>query len=295
MAFDYDHPPHHSKSKLYVALELVTFGAVPLVSLNGRAETIQAALSYLLFALLGSILYLVGGALLYGSYGTLDIVLLSHKIHAEPETLVAAALMTTGLLAKTALFPLHLWLPPAHAGVPSPASAVLSGLVVKGPFFIVVQLWFDVMPGLPGFTAAQLPAALGAAAIVIGSVVALRQQRLKLLIAYSTLAQIGYLFLMFPLAFGAASARLESGGALAGGLLQAISHATAKAAMFMSAARAAGLRRTEWMVFCIDRAWQDYGTASRSRCTSVPHGLSRLWAKNRSSDGTFSSKRFGTY
>jgi hypothetical protein len=75
---------------------------------------------------------------------------------------------------------------------------------------------------------------------------------------------------MFPLAFGAASARLESGGALAGGLLQASSHATAKAAMFMSAARAAGLRRTEWMVFCIDRAWQDYGTvqevvAPRSR------------------------------
>jgi NADH:ubiquinone oxidoreductase subunit 5 (subunit L)/multisubunit Na+/H+ antiporter MnhA subunit len=71
-------------------------------------------------------------------------------------------------------------------------------------------------------------------AIVFGSVVALRQQRLKLLIAYSTLAQIGYLFLMFPLALGA-SGRLESGGALAGGLLQAVSHATAKAAMFMAA------------------------------------------------------------
>ena len=69
MAFNYDHRPHHSKSKLYVALELVTFGAVPLVSLNGRAETIQAALSYLLFALLGSILYLVGRALLYGAMG----------------------------------------------------------------------------------------------------------------------------------------------------------------------------------------------------------------------------------
>src|SRR5262249_61829700 len=52
---------------------------------------------------------------------------------------------------------------------------------------------------------------------------------------YSTLAQIGYLFLMFPLAFSGAPTRLESGGALAGGLLQAISHATAKAAMFMSA------------------------------------------------------------
>ena len=65
---------------LYVALELLTFAAVPLVCLDGRAETLQAALRYLLFALLGSVLYLVGTALLYGSYGTLDIVLLSHKI-----------------------------------------------------------------------------------------------------------------------------------------------------------------------------------------------------------------------
>ena len=91
------------------------------------------------------------------------------------------------------------------------------------------------MPGLVSLAGAQLLAALGAAAIVFGSVVALRQERLKLLIAYSTLAQIGYLFLMFPLSFSAELSQLESGAALSGGLLQAISHATAKAAMFMSA------------------------------------------------------------
>ncbi|WP_051396398.1 complex I subunit 5 family protein [Bradyrhizobium elkanii] len=219
---------------LYVALELVTFAAVPLVSLDGRAETLQAALRYLLFALTGSVLYLLGTTLFYGLYGTLDIVLLSHRVRAQPATLVAAALMTTGLLAKTALFPLYLWLPPAHAGAPAAASAILSGLVVKGSFFILVRLWFQVMPGLPGFAATQLLAALGGAAIVFGSVVALRQERLKLVIAYSTLAQIGYLFLMFPLALSA-SGQLESGGALAGGLLQAVSHATAKAAMFLAA------------------------------------------------------------
>src|SRR5262245_5273622 len=218
---------------LYVALELLTFAAVPLVCLDGRAETLQAALRYLLFALMGSVLYLVGTALLYGAYGTLDIVLLSGQVRAQPATLVAAALMTVGLLAKTALFPLHLWLPPAHAGAPPAGSAVLSALVVKGSFFIVVRLWFDVMPAVPGFAATQLLAGLGAAAILFGSVVALRQERLKLLIAYSTLAQIGYLFLTFPLAF--ASGQLHSGGALSGGMLQAMSHATAKAAMFMSA------------------------------------------------------------
>src|SRR6516225_3747590 len=220
---------------LYVALELLTFAAVPLVSLDGRAETLAAAFRYLLFALLGSILYLLGAVLLYGAYGTLDIVLLSHRIHAEPVAWAAISLMTAGLLAKAALYPFHLWLPPAHAGAPAPASAMLSGLVVKAPFFLVVRLWFDVMPGMPERAAAQVLGVLGAAAIIFGSIVALRQARLKLLIAYSTVAQIGYLFLMFPLALRPEAGHPWSTAAWTGGILQAISHAFAKAAMFMAA------------------------------------------------------------
>jgi formate hydrogenlyase subunit 3/multisubunit Na+/H+ antiporter MnhD subunit len=91
------------------------------------------------------------------------------------------------------------------------------------------------MPRLPGLAATQILGTLGAAAILFGSVLALRQQRLKLLVAYSTVAQIGYLFLAFPLAFNEASWSLQNSSALTGGILQAISHATAKAAMFMAA------------------------------------------------------------
>lgn len=220
---------------LYVALELLTFAAVPLVSLDGRAETLAAALRYLLFAMLGSILYLLGAALLYGAYGTLDIAMLSHAVRTDAVTLLALALATTGLLAKTALFPFHQWLPPAHAGAPAAASAVLSALVIKGSFFLVIRLWLDVTPRVPGLSGTQVLGGLGAAAIIFGGVMALRQHRLKLLVAYSTVAQIGYLFLMFPLAWNPASAQLESGAALAGGMLQTISHATAKAGMFMAA------------------------------------------------------------
>jgi multicomponent Na+:H+ antiporter subunit D len=220
---------------LYVALELLTFAAVPLVSLDGRAATLAAAMRYLLFALFGSILYLLGTVLLYGAYGTLDIVLLSGRIHAEPVAWAAISLMTAGLLAKAALYPFHLWLPPAHAGAPAPASAMLSGLVVKAPFLLVVRLWFDVMPGMPERAAAQVLGVLGAAAILFGSVVALRQVRLKLLIAHSTVAQIGYLFLMFPLAVSPQTGHPWSTAAWTGGVLQAISHAFAKAAMFMAA------------------------------------------------------------
>ena len=222
---------------LFVALELLTFSAVPLVSLDGRAETLAAALRYLLFALLGSVLYLLGAVLLYGSFGTLDIALLAERIAGGPAApipvpvLVAVALMTVGLMAKTALVPLHLWLPPAHAGAPPAASAVLSALVVKGSFFLILRIWFDLMPGLLALPVAQVLGLLGASAILLGNLMALQQARLKLLIAYSTVAQIGYLFLIFPLA----TAGQGPTWALAGGSLQVVSHALAKGAMFLAA------------------------------------------------------------
>ena len=107
--------------------------------------------------------------------------------------------------------------------------------MVKGSFFLIVRLWFDAMPGAMSFAAAQMLATLGAGAILFGSILALRQKHLKLLIAYSTIAQIGYLFFIFPLAGGAAATDPWSGLAWTGGWMQLFSHAFAKAAMFMAA------------------------------------------------------------
>src|SRR6516162_10142905 len=76
---------------LYVALELLTFAAVPLVCLKGYEETIKAALRYLLFALFGSVLYLFGVVLIYGAYGTLDIALLAGRVRPEAVAWMAAA------------------------------------------------------------------------------------------------------------------------------------------------------------------------------------------------------------
>jgi multicomponent Na+:H+ antiporter subunit D len=214
---------------LFVALEMLAFAALALACLDGRPSQFTAELRYLLFAILGSVLYLLGCALLYGSYGTLDVVLLSSLTRADAPTAVAAALMTAGLLAKTALLPLHLWLPPAHAGAPPAASALLSAVVVKTAFLLLLRLWFGALAKVRFAHGAQLLALLGAAAILIGSVLALAQTRLKMLVAYSTVAQIGYLFLMFPLVTADPVA-----GAWTGGMLQAIAHALAKAAMFLS-------------------------------------------------------------
>jgi len=217
---------------LFVALELLTFSAVPLVCLDGSAATLKAALRYLLFALLGSVLYLLGTGLLYGAYGTLDILLLSTRTQMDGVTALALGLMVAGLLAKAALFPLHIWLPQAHAGAPAAASALLSALVLKAPIFLVIRLCYDVAPAPFSAAAGTLLGALGCGAILLCGLFALRQTRLKLLIAYSTAAQIGYIFLMFPLTgAGAPWASL----AWTGGILHLASHAFSKAAMFLAA------------------------------------------------------------
>jgi multicomponent Na+:H+ antiporter subunit D len=98
---------------------------------------------------------------------------------------------------------------------------------------LLLRLWFWVMPPVPAAAAAPMLATLGTSAILVGSLLALRQARLKLLVAYSTVAQIGYLFLMFPLVL--AGDPETSARAWLGGIQQASSHAFAKAAMFLSA------------------------------------------------------------
>ena len=233
---------------LYVALELLTLAAVALVALEGRPETLAAAMRYLTFALLGSLAYLLGVVLLYVGYGTLDMQLLRALAQPDQLTVAAAALMTAGLMAKTALFPLHAWLPPAHAGAPAPASALLSALVVKASFYIIIRLWFDVLPTAATEELTLLMGVLGGIAIVYGSVLALRQNRLKLIVAYSTVAQLGYLFLMFPLAGGVGAVQPWAAAAWSGGIFHALAHAPAKAAMFLAAgvmAQAVGHDRLE--------------------------------------------------
>ena len=210
---------------LYVTLELVGLAAVALVALAGSANALAGAMRYLLVSLLGSLAYLLGVALLYHSFGSVDIDILSQRMEATPAAWAAVGLMSAGLLLKTALFPLHFWLPPAHASAPAPVSALLSALVVKASFYILLRLWLEVFP-VTGTYLGQLLGLLGAAAVLWGGIQALRQTRLKLLIAYSTVAQLGYLFLAFP---------LGTSIAWKGALYMLLSHAVAKAAMFMAA------------------------------------------------------------
>ncbi|HKJ71871.1 MAG TPA: proton-conducting transporter membrane subunit [Gammaproteobacteria bacterium] len=215
----------------YVALEIVGLTAVALVALARQADAVRAALRYLLVSLVGSLLFLLGVALLYGRFGVLDLGLLAGLMVAGPLPAVALAVMTAGLVLKTALFPLHFWLPPAHGQAPAPVSAALSALVIKAGLYLLLRFWFGVFEPLDRVAGTWLLAGLGAVAVVWGSFQALAAERLKLLVAYSTVAQVGYLFLAFPLLADPATAVLGREAVL----YLALAHALAKAAAFMAA------------------------------------------------------------
>lgn len=215
---------------VYVALELLTVAAVSLVVLEGGAEAIRGALRYLLAALLGALAVLLGVALLYGAYGTLDVALLAQRVEPGWATAVAAAAILMGVGLKAAMFPLHAWLPSAHANAQAPVSALLSTLVVTACWYLALRLTIEVFAPATGDGAAIALGVLGALAVVVASLVAARQRSLKLLIAYSTVAQVGYLFVAVPIVLGDPDAAAGTGAAL-----QAVSHALAKAGMFLAA------------------------------------------------------------
>lgn len=219
---------------IYVTLELMGLSAVALGALSGTRDALVAAMRYLMVGLIGSMTFLAGVVILYAAYGTLDIVTLGARVADEPAGWIALTLMTAGLLIKSALYPLHFWLPPSHASAPAPVSAALSALVVKAAFYLVLRLWLDVFGEALNPVTAWLLGLLGAGAVLWGSWQALQATRLKVLAAYSTVAQLGYLFLFMPLlaAMPPGPLREASFGAL---VLMALTHGFAKSAFFLGA------------------------------------------------------------
>ncbi|MDX1678080.1 complex I subunit 5 family protein [Arsukibacterium sp.] len=213
---------------LYICLELLGLVAVALVSLAG-GKAIKPAINYLLLSLLGSLCYLLGVVLLYGIHGILDIATLASQWQDNQLSYIALLLMSGGLMLKAALWPLHLWLPGAHSAAPAPVSALLSALVVKGPLYILCLIWIKLAAVQQASAMAPLFIATGMAALVFGGWSALRTPFAKTMVAYSTVAQLGYALLALgfllkfshPLFFAAL-------------WLFVLSHALAKAACFLA-------------------------------------------------------------
>ena len=131
---------------LYVALELTGLAAVALTALAGSSDALTAAARYLLVGLLGSLTYLLGVALVYHSFGSVDIATLAERVESTPVFWAAFSLIIAGLALKTALFPsisgcrLHTPVPRRLSARYCPAS------VVKASFYILLRLWFEIVP-----------------------------------------------------------------------------------------------------------------------------------------------------
>jgi multicomponent Na+:H+ antiporter subunit D len=216
----------------YVFMAIVAITATALVSIKQKKENFMASFRYLLLSEIGSLAYLLGVAMLYLLTGALNMNavhdLLQPIAVTQAMTIYAAtAFIMIGLSIKAAVFPLHVWLPDAHASAPSASSAMLSAIVIK-IYLIVMIKYLYVVLGPTIVTQLSLDRYLlvvGVVAMLMGSIFALGQKDVKRILAYSTVAQVGYIIiglgLMTPFGLFAAMFHMTS-------------HALMKSALFLS-------------------------------------------------------------
>lgn len=218
---------------LYLFYELMTLTSMPMVLHNGSKASIMAALKYLFYSMCGAYLGLFGIFFLYKYCGTLSFVAggslnLALAAGNEGILLIAVFAMLIGFGAKAGMFPLHAWLPAAHPVAPSPASAVLSGIIVKAGVLAVIRVVYYVAGAdfLRGTWVQAVWMALTLLTVFMGSLLAFREPVFKKRLAYSTVSQISYIL------FGLS---LLTPVAVTGALLHTVFHAFIKCALFLTA------------------------------------------------------------
>lgn len=217
---------------MYLFYEIMTLVSFPLVLHNGTREAIMAALKYLFYSMCGAyaglfgifFLHRYGGTLPFAAGGTLGAAAQGH----EGILLIAVFVMLIGFGAKAGMLPLHAWLPAAHPVAPSPASAVLSGIIAKSGVLAVIRVvYYVVGPDFLRRTWVQYAwMSLTLITVFMGSMLAYREKGFKKRLAYSTVSQVSYILfglsLMTPQGF-------------VGSLLHFVGHAVMKSGLFLTA------------------------------------------------------------
>ena len=218
---------------MYFFYELMTLASVPLVLHNGSREAIMAALKYLFYSMCGAYLGLFGIFFLYRYCDTLTFTAggTLNRILAQGnrEILLAAVfVMLIGFGAKAGMFPLHAWLPAAHPVAPAPASAALSGIIVKSGVLAIIRVVYYIVGTdfIRGTWVQTAWIVLTLITIFMGSMLAYGEPVFKKRLAYSTVSQISYVL------FGLA---LLTPTAMEGALLHTVFHAFVKCALFLTA------------------------------------------------------------
>lgn len=219
----------------YVFVEINTISACGLIMIRQNGHTIEAATRYMIMSLLGSGLLLLGLCFLYDLTGHLLMSNIQEAVHAlaaqgqyQTPLLVSICLMCVGLAIKSALFPFHTWLPDAYGYSTVSSAAILSSLVSKGYIFLLVKIFYRVI-GFDIISESKVIHVLfvfGIAGMIMGSVDAIRESDIRRMIAYSSVAQIGYIYMGFGLG--------TTAGVIAS-IYHVICHAATKSLLFVAA------------------------------------------------------------
>lgn len=219
----------------YVFVEISTLSSCGILMIRENGKSLLACTRYLIFSLVGSGLFLLGVIFLYGITGHLLMPELNETLNALWESgqyrvplLTAVCLITIGLSVKSGLFPFHLWMSDTYGAASAASSGILSGLISKGYIFLLIKIIRDVF-GTRVFYSSGMQnvlLGLGMAGIILGSVEAIRENNIFRMLAYSSAAQIGYIYMGLGLspALGTAAA-----------LYHIFTHALTKPLLFMSA------------------------------------------------------------
>jgi len=230
---------------LYVFLEIAAISSYALVAFGTEAEELEASFKYAVLGSVASSLVLLGIAVLYAMFGTVNMTQLAAKIAghsgaAKSPVIFAEVLVISGLALKAALVPFHAWLPDAHPSAPAPVSAMLSGVLIKAiGVYALVRLYFNVFGANAGMS--YMLMLLAVLSMIGGVVLALAQWDFKRLLAYHSISQIGYVVLGIA---------LGTPLGVAAGLFHLVNHSVFKSLLFLNAGaveRATGTRRLDEM------------------------------------------------
>ena len=215
---------------VFVFLEISSLSSYALISLGKSRRAPLAALHYLIFGTIGATFFLIGIGLLYQMTGTLNMADIASRLELVPGSrtkLVAFAFMTVGLSIKMAVFPLHTWLPNAYTYAPSAVTAFIAATATKVSVYAFIRLVFGIFTPKFAFETLPLDTALmifSLIGIFVASTAAIYQTDIKRLLAYSSVAQIGYMLL------GISMSNLDG---LTAGIVHMFNHALIKGGLFM--------------------------------------------------------------
>ena len=219
----------------YVFVEINTIAACGLIMIRQNGRTIEAAARYMIMSLLGSGLLLMGICMLYDLTGHLlmsnikeQVAMISEVGEYRIPLLVAIALISVGLSIKSALFPFHAWLPDAYGYSTVSSAAILSSLVSKGYIFLLFKIIYRVI-GFEVFYSSRIIDILfifGLMGMIFGSLSAIKENDIRRMIAFSSVAQIGYIYMGIGMGTQAG---------MSASVFHILSHAATKSLLFIAA------------------------------------------------------------